>query len=154
MNPVKRAIALVCLLLSFCFGLVWAPSPVAADDSQDFISPSPEGAYVYIIEPQDGQEVAAPFAVKFGLVGMGVAPAGIDKANTGHHHLLIDLDELPELTAPLAATDNIKHFGGGQTETLLILPAGEHTLQLLLGNYVHIPHDKPVLSDKIAVTVR
>ncbi|MEO0947261.1 MAG: DUF4399 domain-containing protein [Cyanobacteria bacterium J06641_5] len=150
----KRAIALACLLLSFCFGLAWAPSPAAADDNQDFTSPSPEGAYVYFIEPCDTQEVDSTFAVKFGLAGMGVAPAGIDKPNTGHHHLIIDLDELPDLSTSLAATDNIKHFGGGQTETRLTLPAGEHTLQLLLGNYVHIPHDKPVLSEKIVVNVR
>lgn len=150
----KRAIALACLLLSFCFGLVWTPGLAAADDGREFLSPAPEGAYAYIIEPQNGQAVEAPFAVKFGLVGMGVAPAGIDKANTGHHHLLIDLEELPVLTAPLAATDNIKHFGGGQTETRLTLPAGEHSLQLLLGNYVHIPHNKPVLSEKIVVNVR
>lgn len=150
----QRAIAFLCLLLSFCLGLAWTPALALADEAESFISPAPDGAYTYIIEPRDGEEVAAPFAVKFGLVGMGVAPAGIDKANTGHHHLLVDLEELPELTAPLAATENIKHFGGGQTETRLSLPAGEHTLQLLLGNYVHIPHDKPVLSEKITVTVR
>lgn len=118
------------------------------------LSPAPETARVYIISPADGQTVPETFTVKFGLVGMGVAPAGIDKAGTGHHHLLIDVDELPELSEPLAATENIKHFGGGQTETTLSLPSGEHTLQLLLGNYTHVPHNHPVLSEKIAVTVQ
>ncbi len=148
----KRAIALICLML----GLWCAPSiALAAEaDEASFVSPSPEGAYVYFVEPQDGQTVEAPFAVKFGLYGMGVAPAGVDKKNTGHHHLLVDLDELPDLTEALAANENIKHFGGGQTETRLSLMPGEHTLQLVLGNYAHIPHDKPVVSNKIAVTVR
>ncbi|PZO55522.1 MAG: rod shape-determining protein RodA [Phormidesmis priestleyi] len=116
--------------------------------------PAPETARVYIISPADQQTVPETFAVKFGLVGMGIAPAGIDKAGTGHHHLLIDVDELPDLKEPLAATANIKHFGGGQTETTLSLPPGEHTLQLLLGNYTHVPHDHPVLSEKIAITVQ
>jgi len=91
--------------------------------------------------------------VVFGLKNIGVAPAGIDKKNTGHHHLLIDTDELPDLTKPLPATDKIKHFGGGQTETEITLSPGKHTLQLLLGNYAHIPHSKPVISKKITITV-
>ena len=118
------------------------------------LSTAPETARAYIIEPSNGQTVPAEFAVKFGLVGMGIAPAGIDQANTGHHHLLIDLNAEPDLTEPLPATANIKHFGGGQTETTLSLPPGRHTLQLLLGNYSHIPHDHPVLSKKIEITVK
>jgi hypothetical protein len=117
------------------------------------VSTSPAGAKVYFIEPQDGATVGSTFTVKFGLSGMGVAPAGTDRENTGHHHILIDLDALPDMTKPLPATDNIVHFGGGQTETELTLPPGEHTLQLLLGNHVHIPHEKPVISDKITITV-
>ena len=117
-------------------------------------SAAPENARVYIIEPQDGQTVPEEFTVKFGLSGMGVAPAGIDKEGTGHHHLLIDLDTDPDFAEPLPATANIKHFGGGQTETILNLPAGEHSLQLLLGNYSHVPHDRPVLSKKIKITVK
>ncbi|MGB7085987.1 MAG: DUF4399 domain-containing protein [Phormidesmis sp.] len=117
------------------------------------LSPAPENARAYLIEPQDGQTVPTEFTVKFGLSGMGIAPAGIDKTGTGHHHLLIDVDELPTLTKPLPATAFIKHFGGGQTETTLELPPGEHTLQLLLGNYIHVPHDHPVLSEQITVTV-
>ncbi|GMG87665.1 DUF4399 domain-containing protein [Biformimicrobium ophioploci] len=116
-------------------------------------SKAPEGVKLYIIEPVDGATVKGTFKVKFGLSGMGVAPAGVDKENTGHHHLLINIGELPDLTKPLPATDQIKHFGGGQTETEITLPPGKHTLQLLLGNFLHIPHDKPVLSEKITITV-
>lgn len=118
------------------------------------LSHAPETAKVYILSPADGATVSETFPVKFGLMGMGVAPAGVDKDGTGHHHLLIDVDELPPLTEPLQATAQIKHFGGGQTETTLTLPAGEHTLQLLLGNYSHVPHDNPVVSEKIAITVK
>jgi hypothetical protein len=111
-------------------------------------------AQLYIIEPEDGATVQETFKVKFGLSGMGVAPAGTNIKNTGHHHILIDMDKLPDLTKPLPATDQIRHFGGGQTETELTLTPGEHTLQLLLGNYMHIPHDKPVMSKKITITVK
>lgn len=117
------------------------------------ISHAPKNAQAYLIAPSDGQTVHQEFAVKFGLSEMEVAPAGVDKEGTGHHHLLIDIDELPPLTEPLPATAQIKHFGGGQTETMLTLPPGEHTLQLLLGNYSHIPHDNPVLSEKVSITV-
>ena len=90
----------------------------------------------------------------FGLKGMGVAPAGVTLANTGHHHLLIDVDTAPDMNVPLPATDNIKHFGGGQTETELTLPPGKHTLQLVLGEALHIPHEKPIVSPKITITVK
>jgi hypothetical protein len=82
-----------------------------------------------------------------------VAPAGVDREHTGHHHILINLEELPDMTQPLPANDNVKHFGGGQTEATLTLEPGEHALQLLLGNHLHIPHDTPVLSEKITITV-
>ncbi len=121
---------------------------------EQLLSTSPEGASVYFITPEDGQTVSQTFKIKFGLIGMGVAPAGTDREKTGHHHLLIDTDPLPNMHQPLPATDKIKHFGGGQTETELSLPPGQHTLQLLLGNYAHIPHDKPVLSEKITITVK
>lgn len=121
---------------------------------QELISVSPESAKVYFITPENGQAVAQTFKVQFGLNGMGVAPAGTNREKTGHHHLLIDTDTLPDMHQPLPATDKIKHFGGGQTETEISLPPGTHTLQLLLGNYVHIPHDKPVLSEKITITVK
>lgn len=117
---------------------------------------SPEGAKAYIISPKNGATVTSPFTVEFGLKGMGVAPAGVTNANTGHHHLLIDVDKMPDLNAPLPTNDpdHIKHFGGGQTETELTLPAGKHTLQLIEGDAIHMPHDKPVTSEKITITVK
>ena len=117
-------------------------------------SKSAPGAKVYIISPANGETVGKTFSVKFGLQGMGIAPAGIKFDNTGHHHLLVDVTELPDLNKPLPATDNILHFGKGQTETTLTLEPGTHTLQLVLGDYLHIPHDKPVISRKVRVTVK
>ncbi len=118
------------------------------------VSKSPAGAKLYFIEPADKQTVAKTFKVKFGLSGMGVAPSGTNRDNTGHHHLLIDVDTMPDMTRPLPASDNIRHFGGGQTETELTLSPGEHSLQLLLGNFAHIPHSQPVLSEKITIMVK
>jgi len=113
-------------------------------------TPAPEGAAVYIIEPTDGATVPTTFTVKFGLKNMGVAPAGTDKDATGHHHLLVDRD-LPPLDEPMGG--DIMHFGGGQTEAQVTLPPGTHTLQLLLGDMNHVPHDPPVYSEKITVNV-
>jgi hypothetical protein len=115
---------------------------------------APEGARAYVISPKNGDTVSSPFVVQFGLKGMGVAPAGVNQPNTGHHHLLIDLAEMPDPSLPMPATDNLKHFGGGQTETELTLPAGTHTLQLVLGDYLHIPHDAPIVSERITITVK
>lgn len=129
--------------------LVAALPAIAADRT-----PSPPGAAVYIISPADGATVSSPVTVQFGLKGMGVAPAGIEKDKTGHHHLLIDVAELPPLDEPIPADANHKHFGGGQTEVTLELPPGSHTLQLLLGDQNHIPHEPPVLSEKITITVQ
>jgi len=114
---------------------------------------SAEGASVYIISPADGETVASPVRVVFGLRGMGVAPAGTEKANTGHHHLIIDTD-LPAADAPVPADAQHIHFGGGQTEVEVDLSPGKHTLQLLLGDKSHIPHDPPVSSEKITITVK
>ena len=108
-------------------------------------------AKVYFIEPSDGATVSSPVIVKFGLSGMGVAPAGTAKANTGHHHLIIDA-ELPALDKPVPSDANHKHFGGGQTETQIELAPGKHTLQLLLGDMAHIPHKSAVYSEKITIT--
>lgn len=116
-------------------------------------SSAADNAAVYFIKPSDGETVGQTFKIVFGLSNMGVAPAGVEKEHTGHHHLLINLDELPDMSLPLPANEQVKHFGAGQTETLLTLPPGEHSLQLLLGNHLHIPHDKPVLSEKITVVV-
>lgn len=117
-------------------------------------TPAPEGAKVYFIEPADGATVDKTFSVKFGLQGMGVAPAGVDSPATGHHHLLIDVDKEPAMNMPLPMTDNLKHFGKGQTETQVTLPPGKHTLQLLVGDKNHVPLDPPVISEKITVTVK
>lgn len=113
-----------------------------------------EEVSVYIISPANGEVVSSPVLVKFGLRGMGVAPAGVARDNTGHHHLLIDVDTLPDLTRPVPADQNHRHFGGGQTEVSLELSPGEHTLQLLLGDEAHIPHNPPVVSEKIRVRVK
>ena len=140
--PIRRGLLVGLLMLA-----------VAAVNAADLRSPAPEDAEVYFIEPLDEATVSETFTVKFGLTGMGVAPAGIDMEGTGHHHLLIDVAMLPDMTMPLPATAQIVHFGKGQTETEVTLPPGVHSLQLLLGNYLHIPHDLPVLSDRITVTV-
>jgi hypothetical protein len=126
---------------------------IAAVNAVDLSSPAPENADVYFIEPQDEATVATTFTVKFGLTGMGVAPAGVDMVGTGHHHLLIDVARLPDMTMPLPASAQFVHFGKGQTETQVTLPPGVHSLQLVLGNHLHVPHDPPVLSDRITVTV-
>ena len=115
---------------------------------------APEGAAVYFVSPKDGETVSSPVTVRFGLKGMGVAPAGVDQPNTGHHHLLVDMPKDPDFDAALPVTDNIRHFGAGQTETELKLPPGTHTLQLVVGDSLHIPHDKPIVSQKITITVK
>ena len=114
--------------------------------------PAPEGAAAYIISPADGAVVASPVTVRFGLRGMGVAPAGVERPATGHHHLLLNSPEV-DMGMPLPTTEQVRHFGGGQTETSLELAPGTHTLQLLLGDHLHIPHDPPVASETITVTV-
>ncbi|MDD9893798.1 MAG: DUF4399 domain-containing protein [Gammaproteobacteria bacterium] len=119
--------------------------------AQDLSSPSPAGAEAYIISPANGATVPETFTVQFGLRGMGVSPAGIERENTGHHHLIVD-GTVPEAGKPMGS--EVKHFGGGQTETTITLPKGEHTLQLILGNHYHVPHNPPVVSEQITVTVK
>lgn len=111
---------------------------------------------LYIISPEDGASLDSPVRVVFGLRGMGIAPAGVEKENTGHHHLLIDTDppEGEALTESLPADEHHVHFGGGQTETEIELAPGEHTLQLLLADHNHVPHDPPILSEQITITVK
>ena len=121
--------------------------------AQDFRSPSPAGAKVYFIEPKDGAEIAGPVTVKMGLVGMGIAPAGVEKKDTGHHHIFVDA-KLTDPMAAMAVDDTHRHFGAGQTETTLTLPAGKHTLQLVLGDHNHIPHNPAIVSDVITITVK
>ena len=109
--------------------------------------------FAYIISPKDGETVSSPITVKFGLENMEVSPAGVPHANGGHHHLIVDRD-LPNLTMPIPMDANHIHFGKGQTETVIELPPGEHTLQLLIGDYIHRPHAAPVYSRKITITVK
>jgi len=118
--------------------------------------PWPADATVFFVEPKDGAEVSSPFKVVMGVKGIEIAPAGADKPNTGHHHILIDTD-LPagdQAEYPLPADDNHKHFGKAQTETELKLPPGKHTLQLVVGDGNHIPHSPALASEKISVTVK
>ncbi|MBQ0832800.1 MAG: DUF4399 domain-containing protein [Marinobacter sp.] len=136
--------------ITLCSALLIAPVSAFAES---MISDAPENAEVYFVQPSDGATVEGTFDVVFGLRNMGVAPAGVDKEGTGHHHLLIDTEVPSDLSKPLPATDQIKHFGGGQTETEITLQPGEHTLQLLIGNYAHVPHSRPVVSEQITVTV-
>jgi uncharacterized protein DUF4399 len=117
-------------------------------------TPSPPGARVYFINLKDAQEVTSPFLVQFGLSGMGVAPAGVEKPNTGHHHLLIDSALSGDaLKQPIPMDDTHRHFGNGQTEAMISLPPGKHTLQLVLGDWSHIPHVPPVMSNVITIMV-
>lgn len=136
--------------------LLAAPAPAWAGGE----TPSNPDARVYFANLSDGDTVTAPVTVVFGLSGMGVAPAGTEKENTGHHHLLIDRpplgqgeDGADELSNGLPSDDNHLHFGGGQTEVTLDLAPGQHTLQLVLGDYGHVPHATPVVSDVITITV-
>jgi Domain of unknown function (DUF4399) len=121
--------------------------------AQDFRQPAPAGAKVYFIAPKNGAKISGPVTVKFGLTGMGVAPAGVEKKDTGHHHLLIDT-KLADDMAPIPQDDKHRHFGMGQTETKLTLAPGRHTLQLVLGDHNHIPHNPKVVSEVIAITVK
>lgn len=124
-------------------------------------APSEPGARVYFVNLADGETVTSPFRVVFGLSGMGVAPSGVEREGTGHHHLLIDRpamgqgEEGPdELLYGILDDENHRHFGGGQTETVLELAPGTHTLQLVLGDWSHVPHSPPVMSEVITVTVK
>ena len=113
---------------------------------------SPDGASVFIISPADGATVTSPVHIEFGIAGMTVTPAGDNAANSGHHHVLIDIG-LPDLGLPIPTDATHIHFGDGSTATDLSLEPGEHTLQLLLGDYLHIPHLPPVASPIISIIV-
>lgn len=138
-------------IFRLCFAL--ALLLLASVASAETRTPAPAGAELYIISPRDGASLEGPITVRFGLRGMGVAPAGVASPNTGHHHLLIDV-ALVDPTRPIPADDQHRHFGGGQTETVVELPPGEHTLQLVLGDQNHVPHDPPVVSPRITIEVR
>ncbi len=141
----KRLVAMLCLVAA----------PAFAQGT-----PSPEGAELYFVGLENGATVAAPVTVRFGLRGMGVAPAEVERDGTGHHHLLLNRPPLgegefgaEEFSLALPSDDNHRHFGGGQTEVTLDLPPGEHTLQLVLGDHGHVPHDPPVVSEVITIVV-
>ena len=140
-------------LLLLAFGL-----SAHAQDTAPAAAPArtaaPENATVYFVSPANGATVSSPVTIRFGLRGMGVAPAGVTTANTGHHHLLVDVETLPPDNLPIPNDANHRHFGLGQTETELTLPPGQHTLQLVLGDALHIPHQPPVRSEKITITVQ
>ncbi|MFP4404535.1 DUF4399 domain-containing protein [Rhodosalinus sp.] len=132
------------------FAVLSLAVPALAQDR----TPSPEGATVYIVEPKAGSTVGSPVTVRFGLSGMGVAPAGVEWENTGHHHLIIDVSQDGfDFAAPILSDGQHRHFGGGQTEVTLDLEPGEHTMWLLLGDAFHVPHDPPVMSEPVTFTV-
>ncbi len=133
----KTGIFIISLLFAFVF-------------TQSISSAS--AAETYIISPADGEQVSETFTIQFGLTGMDVAPAGVEKPNTGHHHLLIDTN-LPNLNFAVPKDPHHLHFGGGQTIATITLAPGTHTLQLLLGDHMHQPHDPPVISEKITIIV-
>lgn len=141
-NTLLKCTAAVLLCTTYGQAIALEPSKAATN------------AEVFFIEPKNGAEITGPVTIKFGIKNMTVIPAGVQHPYSGHHHLLIDVDKLPDLTSPIPADANHRHFGKGQTEVTLELEPGEHTLQLLLGDHFHIPHDKPVLSEKITITVK
>jgi hypothetical protein len=132
--------------------LLLLSAPAGADEAIPR-TPSPVGTVLYIVLPKDGDTVASPVAVVFGLRGMGVAPAGVPSPNTGHHHLIVDAP-LPPENAAIPNDERHLHFGGGQTETALTLPPGSHTLRLVLGDANHVPHQPPVVSPPVRITVK
>jgi Domain of unknown function (DUF4399) len=117
-------------------------------------TPAPADAKVYFIDLKDGDTVTSPVTIRFGLSGMGIAPAGVEVPNTGHHHLIID-DKIEgeALSEAIPMDEKHLHFGKGQTEAIVTLPKGQHTLQLVLGDWTHVPHKPPVMSERITVTV-
>ncbi len=143
----KRLLLVLALVAS-------AGSALAADAPTLPVTKAPAGAEVYIISPQDGATVSQSFTVRFGLKGMGVAPAGVTHENTGHHHLLVDVKVLPVAGQPIPKDETHLHFGAGQTETTLKLTPGTHTLQLELGDANHIPFDPPLVSKAITIHVK
>ena len=141
-------------LLAAAFAVTLVSTTACAQNDEWPRMERPPGASSYIISPSNGEVVSSPFTVKFGLQGMGVAPAGIDYPDTGHHHLAINR-AVTNFDEPLASGEpDLLHFGGGQTEASVTLEPGEYTLQMVLGDQDHVPHDPPVMSAKITITVK
>ncbi len=158
-EAIKVFLAALFLVLSGCDEQQAEPPASAIADHPAASAPialprtaSPEGASVFFITPADGDTVSSPVSIEFGIDGMSVVAAGTDQPHSGHHHLLVDTG-LPELAMPIPADANHIHFGDASTSTELSLEPGEYTLQLLLGDYLHIPHDPPLVSQRIAITV-
>lgn len=142
----KKWLSSVFVLLAG-FGIAQAQMPAR--------SVAAPGTEVYVIAPADGATVKNPVVVRFGLKGMGIAPAGILMEGTGHHHLFVDSDLPTDMSKPIGMVDNkIIHYGKGQTEATLTLSPGKHTLQLVFADYLHVPHAEPVVSKKITITVK
>ncbi len=139
-QTMKTLVCLVSIVLSF------------TTLASDLVSKSPEGAEVFIISPKNDEVVKPTFTIEFGIKGMDVSPAGIKKENSGHHHLLVDGEKLPSMDLPLGS--EVTHFGKGQTKTTITLSKGKHSLQLILGNYLHVPHDPAIVSKVIKVIVK
>jgi len=165
--PTRSTLLLVCVVLAACGqepAAPTAPTPAAAPSAPSPAAPAapaglvrkpaPAGAMAYIIVPSDGATVSNPVHVVFGLKGIGVAPAGVERDDAGHHHLLVDVPMPADLGVPLANDEQHRHFGGGQTEVELTLPPGRHTLQMLLGDHLHIPHDPPIASSVVTIEVQ
>ena len=145
------------LLSAFALAAGLYMLPLAADEAKPMSPPrtaAPAGVELYFISPKDGETVSSELTVRFGLRGMGVSPAGNMAKGTGHHHLLIDVEDLPALDKPIPADEHHVHFGGGQTETTIKLAPGKHTLQLDLADALHMQFDPPIVSEKITVTVK
>jgi hypothetical protein len=138
-------LAVTYISMAILSGLSQAESPLSSTIADD--------ARVWIVSPTDQAKVSSPVTIVFGSSNLNIAPAGDNQANSGHHHLLVDMDKLPALDMPLPASDQVIHFGKGQTETTIELSSGSHSLQLLLGNYAHVPHSRPVISEKITIVV-
>ena len=136
------------LLIFFFTAFLFSSIQSHAESSSD------ENKRLFFISPSNGEEVTSPVIIKFGIVGMEVVAAGVNKPMSGHHHLLVNVKNLPDMKSPIPSNDNHLHFGKGQTETLLKLPSGKHTLQLLFADYVHVPHLKPLISEKIEIIVK
>lgn len=141
------AVAVAALVINGC-----ATVQDTMDTAKKMVKGEADSPSVRIMTPADGATVSSPVKVEFGLEGMAVSPAGVEMENAGHHHLIINAS-LPDMTLPIPANENYLHFGGGQTETELELDPGTYTLQLLMGNHIHIPHEEPVYSEVINITV-
>jgi len=156
------ALILACALLAACgrdepaapAAPAAAPAAAPGAPAAPTRKPAPPGAMAYIIEPADGARVTNPVRVVFGLKGFGVAPAGVERNDAGHHHLLVDAAMPANLALPLPNDETHRHFGGGQTEVELTLTPGRHTLQLVLGDHLHIPHDPPIASSVVTIEVQ